>query len=207
MRVCATLLVLAFWWVPAGLHAAEPEPSRSVLLIANEEMGDPRFRETVVLVTRHGRNRTTIGVIVNKPFDVTLDKVFPDFRQATGHRLHYGGPVSQGQIVFLVRNATAPKAALTLAEQLFISSDGGSLRELVEASTPSSRLRVFDGISSWAPGQLEHEIDRGDWYLLPVNVDALFKEPLDEMWQTLLRQATQRMVRLRGAQAGLLAKR
>ena len=205
MRACAALLMFACWWVPAQLHAAEPEASRSVLLIANEAMGDPRFRESVVLVTRHGRNRSTIGVIVNKAFDVSLDKVFPDFRQATQHRLHYGGPVSQGQIVFLVRNAAAPKAAITLAEQLFISSDGDSLRELIEASIPSSRLRVFDGFSSWAPGQLENEIDRGDWYLLPVDVDALFKEPLDELWQKLLRQATQRMVRWRGNEFALAA--
>jgi putative transcriptional regulator len=113
--------------------------------------------------------------------------------------------VSQGQIVFLVRNAAAPKAAITLAEQLFISSDGDSLRELIEASIPSSRLRVFDGFSSWAPGQLESEIDRGDWYLLPVDVDALFKEPLDELWQKLLRQATQRMVRWRGNEFALAA--
>jgi putative AlgH/UPF0301 family transcriptional regulator len=52
---------------------------------------------------------------------------------------------------------------------------------------------------------LENEIDRGDWYLLPVDVDALFKEPLDELWQKLLRQATQRMVRWRGNEFALAA--
>lgn len=197
MRRFTVLLLLACWWAPVSLWAAEPAASRSVLLIANEEMADPRFRESVVLVTRHGKSRSTIGVIVNKPFDVSLDKVFPDFRQATGHRLHYGGPVSQGQIVFLVRAAMPPKDAITLAEQLFISSDGGSLRRLIEASAPTDRLRVFDGFASWAPGQLENEIDRGDWYLLPVDADVLFSEPLGDLWQKLLRRATQRMVRAR----------
>jgi putative transcriptional regulator len=188
------LLVFGLWsWLVFA--AEEPAPNRSVLLIANEEMADPRFRESVVLVTRHGRSRSTIGVIVNRAFDVSLDQVFPDFRLATQHRLHYGGPVSKGQIVFLVRGDAAPKAAITLAEHLFISSDGGSLRRLVEASTPTDRLRVFDGFASWAPGQLEQEIDRGDWYLLPVDADALFSEPLGELWQKLLRRATQSMVR------------
>lgn len=203
MRRYAVLLLLACCWMPAWSSAAEPAADRSVLLIANEEMADPRFRESVVLVTRHGKNRSTIGVIVNKPFDISLDKVFPDFRQATGHRLHYGGPVSQGQIVFLVRAANPPKAAITLAEQLFISSDGNSLRQLIEASTPTDRLRVFDGFASWAPGQLENEIDRGDWYLLPVDADVLFREPPGELWQKLLRRATQRMVR--APQPGALA--
>ena len=187
------LLVFGFWpWLP--LAAEEAAPNRSVLLIANEEMVDPRFRESVVLVTRHGRSKSTIGVIVNRPFEISLDQVFPDFRLATQHRLHYGGPVSKGQIVFLVRGGTPPKAAITLADNLYISSDGGSLRRLVEASTPTDRLRVFDGFASWAPGQLENEIDRGDWYLLPVDADALFSEPLGDLWQKLLRRSTQRMV-------------
>ena len=196
MRRFALSLLLVFGlWPWLVLAAEEPAPNRSVLLIANEEMVDPRFRESVVLVTRHGRSKSTIGVIVNRAFDVSLDQVFPDFRLATQHRLHYGGPVSTGQIVFLVRGDAAPKAAITLAERLFISSDGGSLRRLVEASTPTDRLRVFDGFASWAPGQLEHEIDRGDWYLLPVDADALFSEPLGELWQKMLRRATQSMVR------------
>lgn len=201
MRRCLALLIACCWLAPALVDAAEPLPNRSVLLIANEEMADPRFRETVVLVTRHGRSKSTIGVIVNRPFDVSLDQVFPDFRLATQHRLHYGGPVSQGQIVFLVRGDIAPKAAITLAEHLFISSDGGSLRRLVEAPTPVDRLRIFDGFASWAPGQLENEIDRGDWYLLPVDADVVFSEPLGDLWQKLLRRATQRMVRAPAAAA------
>lgn len=197
MRRWTALLMVVGMVLAFPLRAAEPATNRSLLLIANEGMADPRFRESVVLVTRHGRSQSTIGVIVNRAFDVRLDQVFPDFRQATQHRLHYGGPVSQGQIVYMVRGAVAPNAALTLADQLYLSSDAGSLRRLIEATIPSSRLRVFDGYSSWAPGQLENEIDRGDWYLLPVDADALFSEPLGELWQKLLRQATQRMVRLR----------
>ena len=194
MRRRAILLMLICGLAPCLVRAAEPAVSRSVLLIANEDMTDPRFRESVVLVTRHGSSQSTLGVIVNRAFELSLDQVFPDFRLATQHRLHYGGPVSQGQIVFLVRGTVAPKAAITLADKLFISSDGGSLRRLIEAPTPSDRLRVFDGYAAWAPGQLENEIDRGDWYLLPVDADLLFSEPLGELWRKLLRRATQRRV-------------
>ena len=197
MRRLVRLLVLACLAMLSSPGQAEddkPAP-RSVFLIANEDMADPRFRETVVLVTRHGRSRSTIGVIVNRPFAVTLDQVFPEFSRATDHRLHYGGPVAQGQIVFLVRGDTPPKAAIALTERLFISSDGGSLRRLLQGATPVNRLRVFDGFASWAPGQLESEIDRGDWYLHPVDADIIFRESAGELWQKLLRQATQRMVK------------
>lgn len=190
----AFLIILCGGLQSLPLFAAEDEGGRSVLLIAAEGMADPRFRQSVVVVTRHGRNRSTVGVIVNRVLDVGLDRVFPELEQAARHRLHYGGPVAQGQIVFMVRSETAPAAAITLAERLFLGSDGDSLQRLLRASTPVDRLRVFAGFASWAPDQLEGEIDRGDWYLLPVDADALFKEPLDEMWPRLWRRATQLMV-------------
>jgi putative transcriptional regulator len=194
-RLCLVLLIALCGCVQSlPLFAAEVAEGRSVLLIAAEGMADPRFRQSVVLVTRHGRSRSTVGVIVNRVLDVSLDRVFPELKKAAQHRLYYGGPVAQGQLVFILRSETAPAAAITLAERLFLSSNGKSLQSLLEGPTPATRLRVFNGFASWAPGQLEHEIDRGDWYLLPVDADALFKDPPDEMWRALWRRATQLMV-------------
>jgi len=206
MKRRAVFLLALLHLLPASAAdepAPAPAPSRSVLLVANQDMADPRFRQTVVLVTRHGRSRSTIGVIVNRPYEVTLDQVFEDAPGSKAHRLHYGGPVAQGQIVFLLRGDAAPKAAITLADKLYISSDGHSLRRILQQPPAADRLRVFDGFASWAPGQLEHEVERGDWYLLPVDVDLLFSEPADALWPTLLRRATARMVR--GAPAAVIA--
>lgn len=180
---------------PLPLIAADAESARSLLLIAAEGMADPRFRQSVVLVTRHGPGSATVGVIVNRATDASLDRLFPELKQAAQHRLHYGGPVAPGQIVFLVRGEVAPAAAIVMAERVFLSSDGDSLRQLLAAPTPSTRLRVFSGFASWAPDQLEGEIDRGDWYLLPLDTDVLFSAALDEMWPRLWRRATQVMVR------------
>lgn len=187
----ALLIILCGCIQSLPLFAAEVAGGPSILLIAAEGMADPRFRQSVVLVTRHGRSNSTLGVIVNRPLDTRLDRVFPDLKQAAQHRLHFGGPVAPGDIVFMLRSETAPAASITLAESLFLSSNLGSLRQLLEAPTPSIKLRVFAGFASWAPGQLENEIDRGDWHLLPVDADALFNQPQDEMWLNLWRRATQ----------------
>lgn len=184
----AVLLLCA---APLRLAAAEPGGSSSILLVAGEGMNDPRFRHSVILVTRHGRNRSAIGVIFNRALDVSLDRVFPEQKAAALHRLHYGGPVAQGQLVYLVRADTAPTASIALAERLFFGSEGGSLQQLVAAATAPEKLRVFNGFSSWAPGQLEHEIERGDWHILPIDADALFGEPLEDLWPKLWRRATQ----------------
>ncbi|MBP8898034.1 MAG: YqgE/AlgH family protein [Sulfuritalea sp.] len=166
-----------------------------MLLIASEDMADPRFRQSVVLVTRHGRGNSPLGVIVNRPLKAGLDRIFPELKQAGQHRLHYGGPVAPGDIVFMLRGETAPEASITVAKGLFLSSDIESLLRLLEAPTPATRLRVFRGFAGWAPYQLESEIDRGDWHLLPVDADVLFNEAPDGMWLKLWRRATQVMVR------------
>lgn len=205
MNPLRRVLLIALCCSPLPLCAAETMDSRSVLLVAAEGMADPRFRQAVVLVTRHGRSQSPIGVIVNRVLDMPLDRVFPELKQAAQHRLHYGGPVALGQLVFLVRSDTAPAASITLAERLFLSSDGDSLRALLGAPTPTSRLRVFNGFASWAPDQLEGEIDRGDWYLLPVDADALFSDPLDELWPRLWNLATQIRVHVPPPAAGISA--
>lgn len=164
-----------------------------MLLVASRQIGDPRFSQTVILVTRHGRGPSTIGVILNRPRDTTLDRLFPQVPQAAQHRLHDGGPVASGQLVFLIQGETAPRAAIGVGTGLFLSSDRDSLLKLLAAPTPSSRLRVFSGIASWAPVQLEHEIARGDWHVLPVEAEALFSDAPSELWQKLWRRATQIM--------------
>lgn len=170
--------------------AAELPDSGSVLLVAADAMVDPRFRQAVVLVTRHGRSRSPIGVIVNRAFEVSVDRVLPGAPQAAQHRLHYGGPVAQDQLVFLLRGDTAPGGAIAVGERLYLSSHVGSLLQLFAAPTPASQLRVFKGFASWAPGQLENEIGRGYWYLLPVDAESIFTDPLDGIWPKLWRRAT-----------------
>jgi hypothetical protein len=115
-RLClAFLILLCAGLEPLPLSAAEEVDERSVLLIASEDMADPRFRQSVVLVTRHGRGNSPLGVIVNRPLQAGLDRIFPELKQAGQHRLHYGGPVAPGRIVFMLRGEAAPEAAITVA--------------------------------------------------------------------------------------------
>ena len=203
-RFCLALLILlGMGSQPMPLLAADESKDRSVLLVASEDLGDPRFRQSVVLVTRHGRNRSPVGVIVNRPLDASLDRVFPEVKQAAQHRLHYGGPVAPADLVFMFRGETAPTASIALMDGLFLSSSSESLLRLLAAPTPADRLRVFRGFASWAPYQLENEIDRGDWHLLPVDVDALFAEPPEGMWLKLWRRATQLTVQAPPGDGGI----
>ena len=65
-----------------------------VLLVASPLLGDPNFRRTVVYVLDH-RPDGSVGVVLNRPSDVTLLDVLPQwFDLASAPRtLFVGGPV------------------------------------------------------------------------------------------------------------------
>jgi putative transcriptional regulator len=191
------LLFLGALLVGSGpvLLQAEPfeqlpkEPAASsFLLVASKQMNDPRFRKTVLVVTSHG-NTGPIGVIVNRPQDIKLDKIFPDYPKAKDYSLFYGGPAYPGQISYLVRGGEAMEGALTISSDTYLAYDTQTLEELLNGKRHHKDLRVMHGFASWAPGQLEFEIRRGGWYVLPLDEAVIFDRPPAQIWQELYNRA------------------
>ena len=175
----------------SALHADQPQQipaSPGFLLVASKQMPDPRFQKTVLVVTTHGSSGP-IGIIVNRPRDITLDMMFPDIPQAKKFGLFYGGPVYPGQISYLVRGGQAVKGALTISSNIYLANDIPTLGELLKGKRPYKDLRVMHGLASWAPGQLEYEINQGGWYVMPFDEVAIFDRPPAAMWLELYNRA------------------
>jgi len=191
LLVVCTLLI-AGWPIILRADSLEQLPhaqdSSAILLVASQHMADPRFRKTVLLVTRHGKTGP-IGVIVNRPESVTLDKMFPDYPVAKELRLFNGGPVYPAQVSYLVRGGDTVERALVISSNIYLSYDLPNLGDLLSGKRRYKDLRVLHGMASWAPGQLEYEIKLGDWYALPVDEAVIFEQPPAEMWQELHRRA------------------
>ena len=185
-------LLISIW--QAVLHAyplekIPPAPaSSSFLLVASKQMPDPRFQRTVLLITKHG-NTGPIGVIVNRPQNITLDMMFPAYPSAKKFSLFYGGPVFPKQISYLFRGGEAVNGALTIAKDLYLASDMSVLDELLSGKRHYKDLRVMHGLASWAPGQLEYEIKLGGWYVMPFDEAIIFDHPTAGMWQELYNRA------------------
>lgn len=174
-------------------RAAEPLPA--LLLVASERIDDPRFRQSVVLVIRHGGPRSgAIGVIINRPLRLSLRQLFPGIPEPTQFSsLHYGGPVSPENIVFLFRTKqTVPPDVLQVHPKVYLAQSPSLLGRLLHRDLPSERLQVFAGYAGWSPGQLENEIQRGDWLLLPVDDEMLFPSSPQQLWKELHRRASLR---------------
>jgi putative transcriptional regulator len=194
-------LVLALWISVALPSFGEPVPApKSILLVARKDLPDPFFRDSVVLITQ-STGGTPIGIIVNRPTQVPLSRVFPKVEKlgSRNDKLFFGGPVVPEQLVVLFRAQQAPAGALEVLDGVYMTSDRERFADLLGRENPLDGARVFAGYAGWAPGQLEAEVARGDWHLARADARTLFETRPERLWQELERRAAATRTPVRGS--------
>lgn len=173
----------------ASAALAEPD---AIVLVARPELVDPNFSGSVVLVT-HTPTGETIGVVLNRPSQVKLAEIAPEFPRASEYRkrIYYGGPVLTRVIVALFRADPHPAApAFRVLPDIYLSMHPSNINAALEH--PPRTLRFFAGFCGWAPGQLESEMIRENWYVLPASEDLLFRDDTSHLWRELVDRARSR---------------
>ena len=159
----------------AGSLACAAEPPNCVLLVAKPGLLDPNFSRTVVLVTQT-QDSGTVGVILNRPTSVR--------HEPTGEPVFSGGPVMPRTMVALFRSESVPAApSFHVLQGVYLSMHP----EILGRLTPPYRL--YSGFAGWTPGQLESEIARDGWYVLPASEELVFRRDSAGMWQELVDRA------------------
>src|SRR5262245_7314000 len=186
---CAATMALAT--APAEAMAADV--ANGIFLIARHDMKDPRFKETVLLVTQPPQGGP-LGVIVNRPLPRLLSEVFPNPPALKGRKdvLFVGGPVSPDRVLFLVRTAKPPGRAIHVLTDVYLTRDAVWIDQLLQRVNPARVLRVFVGYSGWAQGQLQSELQRGDLYVLPADAGTIFEKEVSRIWPELVQRAMAR---------------
>lgn len=199
LRAAAAILGLACC---AAALAQEPRDV-ALLLVADPQLADPNFHQSVVLVTRHEGIAGPIGVVINRPSPVTLAQAFPDVKALAGleDRVYIGGPVARQALFFVFRAATPPVDAVAISEGVYFDWSGERLRQLLARDKLAEGLRVYAGHAAWAPGQLEAEVARGFWKSARPDDRTLFAARPETLWPELSRRAALTTVRL-DARAG-----
>lgn len=195
MSVLVRCLILV-----AGLAAGEPaaaqqnDPPNGVFLVAKPGLLDPNFRQTVVLVTQ-APDFSTVGVILNRPTRLTLQQILPEEFPSAAYRdpVFFGGPVMREALVAVFLAETPPAApAFHVLKDLYLTMHPDNLRLLL--ADGARRFRLYAGFAGWAPRQLESEFQRDGWYVLPADVETVFRPDVQGLWQELVRRAENRPV-------------
>ena len=183
----ATGLLVQSSNIPGSPDGITEKPVAGMFLVAKRSLGGSHFGQSVVYLVDHGEGGT-LGLIVNRPSDVNLSEVIPDFedKEAPAHALYYGGPVGLPVILMLVRSKSATGSMKHVVDDVYISSDRQILDEMLAAKKPDSELRFYIGYSGWAAGQLDFELVRGDWHVVAADTDSIFSDETGSLWHRLI---------------------
>jgi len=90
--------------------------------------------------------------------------------------------------VALFRSRQAPAAsAFHVLRNVYLTMHPANIESLLARTGEGHRL--FAGFAGWAPGQLESEIERGDWMVLPASDEIVFREDTAGLWLELWQKA------------------
>jgi putative transcriptional regulator len=178
--LASALLILS-----AAAHA-QTAPN-SVFLVARPGMPDTNFRESVVLVVQ-SENAEATGVIINRPTNRSLADLLPTERfEAFTDPIFFGGPVAPQGLFALFQAPKYSGPAVPMLPGVWLAVLPDSVDALV--SNPPPKIRFFSGYSGWAPGQLQAEVDRGDWLVVDADAKTVFMRDTSRLWQDMVQRA------------------
>ncbi|HTX46037.1 MAG TPA: YqgE/AlgH family protein [Solirubrobacteraceae bacterium] len=160
------------------------ESARGTLLIAGPGLLDPNFWRTVVLVVEHNEDGA-LGLVLNRPSETTVHDAVPQLEELVDEDdlLYIGGPVQPSSVIVLARLEDPSDAALISFDDIGVIGMGDGS----DGPAPSVREgRAFVGHSGWGPGQLDTEIERGDWITEPARREDAFSQDPAALWPSVL---------------------
>ncbi|WP_295648977.1 YqgE/AlgH family protein [uncultured Dietzia sp.] len=167
------------------------DPMAGSLLIAAPDMPDPNFRRAIIYVIEHDHSGS-LGVVITRASETDVETILPGWADlcAAPPVFHVGGPVKPDTgIALVVLSAGVDLSRNPGLQQIEgrvhvvdLDSDPDLLRDRIDG------MRVFVGYTGWAPGQLQDELDRGDWYVAPSLPSDLLAPARVDVWGVVLRR-------------------
>ena len=173
--------------------AAQAASLGGQVLVASEAMPDPRFQETVIYLIQHDESGA-FGLVVNKPggsgpIAALLDRLGiepgedgdgDDVRGSV--TVHYGGPVEPRQHFVLHSVEYAVDGTRRVSPDYALTASEDVLRDIALGRGPHRSLLLF-GYCGWGPAQLEGELARGDWGVVPADPELVLGTDHESKWR------------------------
>lgn len=174
------------------------ESLKGQFLVAMPEMGDDRFKDTVIYLVGHG-DEGAMGLVVNQSLD---DMRFADILEELGigekddiirlpedikgRQVLRGGPVQRGRgFVLHSPDYFRQDNSYPVSEDVCLTATLDVLKAMAFQGQPSDALFAL-GYCGWSPGQLEAEIKANGWLTVPYSKHLLFEAPIETRYEAAL---------------------
>jgi len=158
-------------------------------LIAMPTLGNDLFYQSVIYICEHTQTGAT-GIIINQPLDLRLNDILERMKIVSTHEtvenvpVLQGGPLHTERGFVLHQDQKQWRSTFTIADNLSITTSRDVLEDIAAGNKPHQNILITLGYSGWDDGQLEEEIAKNYWLVVPANTKILFETPFSERWKT-----------------------
>ena len=133
-----------------------------------------------------------MGIVINRHCPMTLQTIFdrvgvpcsePSFEETF---VFEGGPVQIGRGFILHNAGPAYSSTMKISDDVYLSTSKDVLEALVKHENEPEKFLLALGYSGWEAGQLERELEMGDWLLVPANESIIFDTEVDKRYNAAL---------------------
>jgi len=170
--------------IPKSSNSAEAQSRISLagyLMVAAPGVQDTVFARSVCMIVEHSKNQT-IGIMLNRPLAIETGPLWEQLLEGAAKpanaatHLNFGGP-QNGPVLAIHNNEQLAEGGNSAG--VYLSAQTETLKKIAQVSPDHCRL--FIGHAVWRVSQLETEIVRGDWHILPATPDLVFADE-HSMW-------------------------
>jgi putative transcriptional regulator len=157
------------------------------VLIAMPAMSDIRFQRSLIYLCAHSAEGA-MGLVVNKVLDsLTVSDLMAHLEIPTEvslprSKVHFGGPVETARGFVLHGCDYVEEGTLVVGHDLALTATLDVLRAIGRGSGPRQTMLAL-GYASWAPGQLDEEIQANAWLSGTADETLIFDTDNERKWE------------------------
>ena len=101
--------------------------------------------------------------------------------------IYFGGPVNLEMGLILHDSSYKIKETLNISRSIRLTSNKQIIEDIKLGNGPGL-FRFSLGYAGWDGGQLEEEIEKGDWLIIPAKSKLVFSTPDLDKWKLVVEQ-------------------
>ena len=175
------------------------EPAAGMLLVAAPGMKSAEFARSVLFIIDHDPSGS-LAVDITKRSDAPVAEVLEEWAPVVSAppAVYIGGPVNRNNPICIAVTATGKEVPTHTEEALGgypVAHRLPNRFAVLNLDTDPTRFegllsgaRIFAGYAGWEPGQLNDEIERGDWFVTPALPSDVLAPARADVWGDIMRR-------------------
>lgn len=174
------------------------------LLIAHPNLPkDNWFNKTVIYIYADDPQQGTLGLALNVKTTLQVRKLCYDrgiLYPHDTHQCYRGGPMNPHSCIMIHTDEWTSQNTVTAGPRYNLSSDNQMFERLAILDQPAY-WRICLGISGWAPGQLDAELQgqfpyttANSWLTADANDNIMFEHDGEDQWKAAVELSSQQMI-------------